>query len=832
MLAWCSQDAFKQHASIDVERSVLFDVEVLPRVNSVLPTRGSLAGGAELTVTGTGFGSNPDALMVSVGDVPCTVLELLTGGLRCRVQPREAARLPRGPFPGERGARWQWTNPNPSSPAPLELGLLAAASTPTGAVVPAGPERLVLLRAQMSSTYDNHYRAAICIDGVTSTGFCHTQTSYSPWLSIEIAAGHQITKARIFNRLSNQDRLDPFELWVGESAGHTGDGATLCGGTPDGGSTPPTYDVYCPSANGTFVTVLTPGPNRVLNLAEMQVWGFLYVPPKPATDDWGARTGTLMSTWFEAPCTCDVSFVLRLDGPAQLRWGGAGWLPHEHELLAEVRAEVPRLSSATTLSGVTTTTPWEVQQKPILLEVWRGVNMAETGDYASLGMPTLTTRLNRLRVSFASEVAGFSTVDEMVLARIFDRFVARFTFRFEAPSTGECAFHCTGDDRCTVFIDGALVLKTSTNYETVQNASVAPAVHNEAMLCASVWHNSSGVTSDSESPPSHYLLFDCPRTTFRPCMNLRAASQGSRGKVSLVIGRWYAVEVQYTERTGNNRVTLYWQPAGSSSSRVMAPEADAWPRGPTLSGHGEAISRKVAVVEGNRYFLSLNCSSSVPCGVGALVHTDRIPLPLRLESRQLQSRVKSQGQCNAISDRAQCCATLDEDDRPCVPATSQFGNNVFCEHYAHAVQHFPGRLAACPASRTRTGSTVTSSKVPAAGRDVLPAHVGCDSLRDRGRCCSSIDGRTQAYHAGQPCIPAAATFQNGDVCRPAREVHLYEPAAAASCSEFGVDGGLAYGGVVHAEQTITLGQSSPRLLTQVVTLRAITCPPGTDCMTR
>ena len=98
------------------------------------------------------------------------------------------------------------------------------------------------------------------------------------------------------------------------------------------------------------------------------------------------------------------------------------------------------------------------------------------------------------------------------------------------------------------------------------------------------------------------------------------------------------------------------------------------------------------------------------------------------------------------------------------------------------------------------------------------------------RCCRSVDGRTQTYHAGQPCIASVLAFQNGDVCRPAREVALYEPEAAASCAEFGV-GHLDYAGLSYEVQRIALGQAAARPMTQIITLRAWNCPPGVDCMT-
>jgi hypothetical protein len=103
-----------------------FDAEVLPRITRVEPDAGSLAGGADLTIYGTGFGVSTTSLTVTVGDgtAACDVTSISEAALHCRVQSLTPSALPAAPptdaaaqarvgqeltsFPSQRGARFQW----------------------------------------------------------------------------------------------------------------------------------------------------------------------------------------------------------------------------------------------------------------------------------------------------------------------------------------------------------------------------------------------------------------------------------------------------------------------------------------------------------------------------------------------------------------------------------------------------------------------------------------------------------------------------------------------------------------------------------------------------
>ena len=80
----------------------------------------------------------------------------------------------------------------------------------------------------------------------------------------------------------------------------------------------------------------------------------------------------------------------------------------------------------------------------------------------------------------------------------------------------------------------------------------------------------------------------------------------------------------------------------------------------------------MSVTAGQRYWLHLDCpaptSGAKGCAVGARFHTEDAPYPLTLTARKLAGRTKGSISCAAITDRDDCCAALDSDDNPCVPA--------------------------------------------------------------------------------------------------------------------------------------------------------------------
>jgi len=128
--------------------------------------------------------------------------------------------------------------------------------------------------ASMSSEHASGlFGASNCIDGSTSN-FCHTLAgSTDPWLSIDLGSATSVDSVVVYNRMSCcQDRLSPFEVFVGSAAGDTsgmqcGDGAQTVAATVG------PFTISCGGAVGSHVTVRLSGSERTLNIAEVQVFG-------------------------------------------------------------------------------------------------------------------------------------------------------------------------------------------------------------------------------------------------------------------------------------------------------------------------------------------------------------------------------------------------------------------------------------------------------------------------------------------------------------------------------------------------------------------------------
>lgn len=100
----------------------------------------------------------------------------------------------------------------------------------------------------------------------------------------------------------------------------------------------------------------------------------------------------------------------------------------------------------------------------------------------------------------------------------------------------------------------------------------------------------------------------------------------------------------------------------------------------------------------------------------------------------------------------------------CVPASTTFTNGKVCtsSQFLQDGNSPPDNIpAACPAVYDSEARVATP-------RERLAPMVSCGSLTDRAACCKAVDGRTQAIHANQPCLPARRIFKNGNVCETAR----------------------------------------------------------------
>lgn len=137
----------------------------------------------------------------------------------------------------------------------------------------------------------SNYPYANCFDDNTNN-FCHTPTGASqednPWFRVDLGSSHTVGSFRIFNRLDCcMDRIGNYEIYVGgDSAGPTSN--TMCfSGTA--GSTAIAVEEAC-VGTGRYVFIRLPGTNRILNVAEIEVYGVPFYTDSPTTSPTGSPT--------------------------------------------------------------------------------------------------------------------------------------------------------------------------------------------------------------------------------------------------------------------------------------------------------------------------------------------------------------------------------------------------------------------------------------------------------------------------------------------------------------------------------------------------------------
>ena len=113
----------------------LFDIEVVPRVLSVAPITISPAGGATLTIHGTGFGTRLSDLEVSAAGVACTPTALDAGTIECTLDALLAS--PAVLSAGDRGASLEWWSIDSTTTDDTSL-LATLRALPTYPQAPAG----------------------------------------------------------------------------------------------------------------------------------------------------------------------------------------------------------------------------------------------------------------------------------------------------------------------------------------------------------------------------------------------------------------------------------------------------------------------------------------------------------------------------------------------------------------------------------------------------------------------------------------------------------------------------------------------------------------------
>ncbi|KAK3260922.1 hypothetical protein CYMTET_30146, partial [Cymbomonas tetramitiformis] len=160
---------------------------------------------------------------------------------------------------------------------------------------PDGSQNVALLgTASMSSLYNQNY-ASYAIDGNTGGTLAHSQGQYgetSPWLHVELASAASIDKVVLYNRdspcaarLFHGWRCSaefPSGTYTGNNQGAiigvssepcSGDSCsgTVCGKITQSSSSHQ-YTVSCNGATGSYVYIILPGEERMINFYELEAW--------------------------------------------------------------------------------------------------------------------------------------------------------------------------------------------------------------------------------------------------------------------------------------------------------------------------------------------------------------------------------------------------------------------------------------------------------------------------------------------------------------------------------------------------------------------------------
>ena len=262
-------------------------------VTSVSPTTTSLAGGTTLTVTGTSFSTTSTVVRVcsdacevksaSPTSITCTVPSSLhQANQRQTLTLSEVSSLEIEPH------EFGYTPaPPPLAPA-IPPVMPPPPSAPPLPPQPAQPPPPTLppraLTVTTSSVFEDLRKPSNVVDGDIWT-YCQTHREPDPWLSISLNDGVliEIGTIKIYNR---QDwppyfsRFGHHQIWIGEAVGQYEAPAQLCADATAPNEAGPFY-TDCGGMRGTHVTIVLPGQNRVLHLAEVEIEATFTTPSPP-----------------------------------------------------------------------------------------------------------------------------------------------------------------------------------------------------------------------------------------------------------------------------------------------------------------------------------------------------------------------------------------------------------------------------------------------------------------------------------------------------------------------------------------------------------------------
>ncbi|XP_062305836.1 uncharacterized protein LOC134010021 isoform X2 [Osmerus eperlanus] len=155
-------------------------------------------------------------------------------------------------------------------------------------VLTATPDYTILrgLQAAQSSLYFAGDSAGSAVNGVRTTVYPTSCTSTAqqtdPWWTADLGGLYRVTAVTITNRLDCcPERLDGAEIRVGYSLEDDGKNNPRCA-TVARIAAGESDHFLCVGMVGRYVTVVIPGPNRILTLCQMDVFGFPAVNVAPS----------------------------------------------------------------------------------------------------------------------------------------------------------------------------------------------------------------------------------------------------------------------------------------------------------------------------------------------------------------------------------------------------------------------------------------------------------------------------------------------------------------------------------------------------------------------
>jgi hypothetical protein len=171
---------------------------------------------------------------------------------------------------------------------------------------------IAAVSAAMRSAHSSH-PASICIDGDLTTDYCHSHPddAIDPWLQIDLGTTHNVARLTLYNRHACcWDRIAHHQIWLSDSSTTP---ATKCFDGTAGNSVGPFVEECI--GTGRYIRIVLPGASRLLNLAEVKVFGSTVASTNGCSgvtyDDYGRYTvragstlvsGVYMKSWLKTDC--------------------------------------------------------------------------------------------------------------------------------------------------------------------------------------------------------------------------------------------------------------------------------------------------------------------------------------------------------------------------------------------------------------------------------------------------------------------------------------------------------------------------------------------------